>query len=62
MGDAEKAKRFRARADGLRSIAASLPADNKQRMILSIATEYERLAESLDNEPQDPVPKKPDAD
>lgn len=43
-GDGEKAKRYLDRAQGLRTIAASLPADNKQRMLIRIAMEYERLA------------------
>ena len=42
--DLERAKRYRERADGLRSIAADLPAGNVQRLILSIALEYERLS------------------
>jgi hypothetical protein len=43
-GDGEKAKRYLDRAQGLRAIAASLPADNKQRLLIRIAMEYERLA------------------
>jgi len=47
-GDASKAKRYRERAEGLRSIAQDLPSDNVQRIILSLAVEYERLARLLD--------------
>ena len=45
--DAEKAGRYRQRADGLRAIAADLPNGNMQRLILGIALEYDRLAQLL---------------
>ena len=44
-GDGGKAKRYLDRAQGLRAIAASLPVDNKHRMLIRIAMEYERLAQ-----------------
>ena len=47
-GDATKARRYRARAEGLRSIAEDLPSGNAQRIILSLAVEYDRLAGLLD--------------
>jgi hypothetical protein len=46
--DLERAKRYRERAEGLRSIAADLPVGNAQRLIVSIAFEYERLARLLE--------------
>jgi len=46
--DATKARRYRERAEGLRSIAKDLPSGNAQRIILSLAVEYERLACLLD--------------
>lgn len=46
--DATKAKRYRERAEGLRNIAKDLPAGNAQRIILSLAVEYERLARLLE--------------
>ena len=53
-GDGEKAKRYLDRAQGLRAIAASLPVDNKQRMLVRIAMEYERLAQLYETgEPED---------
>jgi hypothetical protein len=53
-GAREKAKRYRDRAAGLRTIAASLPADNKQRMLIRIAMEYERLAQLYETgDPED---------
>ena len=45
--DLERAKRYRERADGLRAIAADLPGGNAQRLVLSIAQEYDRLAALL---------------
>jgi len=47
-GDAEKAARYRERAEGLRKIAADLPSGNTQRMLIGIAREYERLARLVD--------------
>jgi hypothetical protein len=47
-GDATKARRYRERAQGLRSIAEDMPPGNAQRIILSLAVEYERLARLLD--------------
>ena len=47
-GDRTKSKRYRERAEGLRKIAESLPSGNTQRIILSLALEYERLARLLD--------------
>ena len=46
--DLERAKRYRERAEGLRAIAADLPGGNAQRLVQSIALEYERLAELLE--------------
>ena len=46
--DLERAKRYRERADGLRAIAADLPSGNAQRLVISIALEYERLAGLLE--------------
>jgi hypothetical protein len=46
--DLERAKRYRERADGLRAIASDLPGGNAQRLVLSIALEYERLAGLLE--------------
>jgi len=46
-GDAAKAKRYRERAEGLRKIAEDMPSGSMQRIILSIALEYERLARLL---------------
>ena len=48
VGDTEKAIRYRQRAEGLRAIAADLPAGNTQRLIQGIANEYDRLAKLLD--------------
>jgi len=45
--DLERARRYRERAKGLRAIAEGLPGGNAQRLVLSIALEYERLAEWL---------------
>lgn len=47
-GHGQKAKRYRGRAEGLRHIAAGMPNDNTQRIILGLALEYERLAGVLD--------------
>jgi hypothetical protein len=46
--DLERARRYRERAEGLRAIAADLPGGNAQRLVISIALEYERLAGLLD--------------
>jgi hypothetical protein len=46
--DLERAKRYRERAEGLRAIAADLPGGNAQRLVMSIALEYERLAGLLE--------------
>ena len=46
--DLERARRYRERAEGLRAIAADLPAGNAQRLVMSIALEYERLAGLLE--------------
>jgi hypothetical protein len=43
----ERARRYRERADGLRAIAEALPDGNAQRLVTSIALEYERLAKLL---------------
>jgi hypothetical protein len=40
--------RYRQRAEGLRAIAADLPAGNTQRLIQGIALEYDRLAKLLE--------------
>jgi len=45
---ARKVKRYRDRALGLRKIAESMPPDNTQRQLLSLAIEYERLADLLE--------------
>jgi hypothetical protein len=42
--DLDRARRYRERAEGLRAIAADLPGGNAQRLVISIALEYERLA------------------
>ena len=46
--DALKAKRYRDRAAGLRRIADDMPRGNMQRIVLSLANEYDRLARLLD--------------
>jgi hypothetical protein len=46
--DFERARRYRERAEGLRAIAEDLPGGNAQRLVLSIALEYERLAKLLE--------------
>ncbi len=47
---ATKAERYRERAEGLRKIAADMPPGNTQRIILSLAREYDRLARMLDED------------
>ena len=52
--DLERAARYRERADGLRAIAGDLPPGNAQRLVTSIAREYDRLASLLeDGDPAD---------
>jgi hypothetical protein len=52
--DLERARRYRERAAGLRAIAADLPGGNAQRLVTSIALEYDRLAALLeDGDPAD---------
>ena len=46
--DLDRARRYRERAEGLRAIAADLPGGNAQRLVISIALEYERLAGLLE--------------
>jgi hypothetical protein len=46
--DAKRAERYRERAVALRKIAEDMPPDNVQRMILSLAQEYDRLGRLLD--------------
>ena len=49
MGEeALKAKRYRERAAGLRRIADDMPRGNMQRIVLSLAYEYDRLARLLE--------------
>ena len=43
-GDVEKAKRYRERAAEILKIADDLSDRNTQRILISIAAEYERLA------------------
>lgn len=43
-GDVEKAKRYRERASEIRKIADDISDRNTQRILISIAAEYERLA------------------
>ena len=47
---ATKAERYRERAEALRKIAADIPPGNTQRIILSLAREYDRLARLLDED------------
>ena len=56
MAGGGKPKRYRERAEGLRKIAASLPENHSQRMLLSIALEYEQLARLLEEDPVDGDP------
>jgi hypothetical protein len=44
FGDGEKAQRYREHAAGLRKIAAAITGGNTQRLLISLAEEYERLA------------------
>jgi len=47
-GDVEKAKRYREHAGEIRKIADELSDRNTQRILISLAAEYERLALLLD--------------
>jgi hypothetical protein len=44
FGDGEKAQRYREHAAELRKIAAAITDGNTQRLLISLAEEYERLA------------------
>ncbi len=47
-GDVDKAKRYREHAAEIRKIADGISDGNTQRILISIAAEYERLAMLLD--------------
>jgi len=47
-GDVDKAKRYREHAAEIRKIAAGIGDGNTQRILISLAAEYERLAMLLD--------------
>jgi len=47
-GDVDKARRYREHATEIRKIADGIGARNTQRILISVAAEYERLALLLD--------------
>jgi len=47
-GDVDKARRYREHATELRTIADGIDDRNTQRILISVAAEYERLALLLD--------------
>jgi hypothetical protein len=57
-GDAmtNRVKRYRDRAESLRAMAVSRPADNGQQTLLALAIEYDRLAEVLERSAFEPRP------